>query len=142
MNRVRFARAIRSADGVQSGSSVTAPCTSVQQVPRASYGRMDGAVTRDVSFVKRGALAHVVAQPFASVAFPRPPPAGAPPRPPDSSVLSVARPLGAPRPPPPPPRPPRPAERSARSRVMNVGSSDARYASIATIVAFPLRSSK
>src|SRR5690349_13764425 len=134
MNGVRFALAMRSGGGAQSGPSVSDD--------NASYGRFEGAVTRDVSFVKRGAFTQLVAQPFSSLLFPRPPPAGAPPRPADSSALNAARPDGAPpRPPPPPPRPPRPALKSARSRVMNVGSSDARYASIATIVAFPLRSS-
>src|ERR1051325_9305158 len=140
MNRVRLARAIRSALGVHSGASarrLVKPASTT-----TGYGRFDGTVARDVSPVNRGALEHVVAQPFSSK-FPRPPPPPPPrPRPPESSWLNVWRPLVAPRPPPPPPRPPPPpALRSARSRPMNVGSSDARYTSIATIVAFPFRSS-
>src|SRR5205085_8299122 len=108
MNRVRFARRIRSGEGVQSGSD-------------KAYGRLDGVVTRDVSLVKRGVLGQVRAQPFSSESFPRPPPA---PRPPPPPKLIAPRPLGAPRPPRPPPAPA--AVRSARSPVMTVGSSDAK----------------
>src|SRR5512133_3299260 len=99
MNRVRFARAILSDEGVQSGSA-------------NGYGLLDGVVTRDVSFVKRGALPHVRPQPFSSRSLPRPPPA---PRPPPPPRLIAPRPVGAPRPPRPAPPPP-PAVRSARSR--------------------------
>src|SRR6476660_1238473 len=127
MKRVRFARAMRSGDGVHIGS-----------IAAGSYGRFDGAVTRDVSLKKRAALGQVVPHPLSSSALPRPPPPA--PRPPSTAsraAESSARPLCAPRPPPPPPRPPRPAATSARSRVLTDGASDARYASVATIVAFP-----
>src|SRR6185436_17001966 len=123
MKRVRLARATCSADGVQSGCSSVMTGHPERSAGR-TYGRIDDVVTRDVSFVNRGAFGHVVAHPFSST-MPRPPPAAPPPapRPADSAVLSAALPLGAPRPPPPPPppRPPRPPEMSARSRVMNVG---------------------
>ena len=132
MKRVRFARAMRSGDGVHIGS-----------IAAGSYGRFDGAVTRDVSLKKRAALGQVVPQPLSSSALPRPPPPA--PRPPPTRQQSGGK-LGASTLRTTPaataaPAPPRPAATSARSRVMNDGSSDARYASIATIVAFPLRSS-
>src|SRR5215207_2992842 len=125
MNRLRFAFSTCSSDGVQRGREVVTTNPRAPASVRDRYGRTDVVVTRDVSFVNRGAFGQVVAQPFSSV-FPRPPPPP-PPRAGERAVLNAPRPEAAPRPPPPPPRPPpRPADTSARSRLMKVGSSDAR----------------
>ncbi len=59
---------MRSGDGVHIGS-----------IAAGSYGRFDGAVTREVSLKKRAALGQLVPQPLSSSALPRPPPASARP---------------------------------------------------------------